>query len=147
MTGRYDPGFESSAEIPPCDYEEIILVYLGKLGDKELTTVGLLNTIFAKQINKEERTRRIREDYKIDLDESIFDEVEELMVNLDEDYKKYMARIGKEEERAKTVSILASNVEFTMKHEAVTFDDAFKRTGFPEEYREEVRAKVESESA
>jgi len=34
-----------------------------------------------------------------------------------------------------------------MKHETVTFDDAFERTGFPEEYREEVRAKVESESA
>jgi len=115
-----------------------------------------LNTVFSKEIGKEERTRRIREDYKIDLDESIFDEVEELMVNLDEDYKKYMARLGKEqglaegraegikEERNKTVGILAINVGNIMKQESVSFDEAFKRTGFPEEYREDVRVKVES---
>jgi len=147
MAGSYDSGFESSAEIPPCDYEEIILVYLGKLGDKELTTVGLLNTIFAKQINKEERTRRIREDYKIDLDESIFDEVEELMVNLDEDYKKYMARIGKEEERAKTVSILSSSIIALMDEMSISFDTAFEKLRYPDEYRSEVKAAVESKTA
>lgn len=156
MIGRYDEGFESSVDIKSCDYAEVVLVYLGKLGDKRVTTVGLLNTVFSKEIGKEERTRRIREDYKIDLDESIFDEVEELMVNLDEDYKKYMARLGKEqglaegraegikEERNKTVGILAINVGNIMKQESVSFDEAFKRTGFPEEYREDVRVKVES---
>jgi predicted transposase YdaD len=78
------------------------------------------------------------------------------MVNLDEDYKKYMARLGKEqglaegraegikEERNKTVGILAINVGNIMKQESVSFDEAFKRTGFPEEYREDVRVKVES---
>lgn len=156
MIGRYDEGFESLVNIKSCDYAEVVLVYLGKLGDKRVTAVGLLNTVFSKEIGKEERTRRIREDYKIDLDESIFDEVEELMVNLDEDYKKYMARLGKEqglaegraegikEERNKTVGILAINVGNIMKQESVSFDEAFKRTGFPEEYREDVRVKVES---
>lgn len=156
MIGRYDEGFESLVDIKSCDYAEVVLVYLGKLGDKRVTAVGLLNTVFSKEIGKEERTRRIREDYKIDLDESIFDEVEELMVNLDEDYKKYMARLGKEqglaegrvegikEERNKTVGILAINVGNIMKQESVSFDEAFKRTGFPEEYREDVRVKVES---
>ena len=179
MAGNYDLGFESSKEIPASDYGEIVMVYLGKLGDKGHTTVGLLNTVFAKQINREERTRRIREYYKIDLDESIFDEVEDLMVNLDEDYKKYMARLGweqgiaegrakgleegrakgleegraegrvegKKEERAKTVEILVSNVAGIMEQESVSFDEAFSRTSFPEEYREEVRVKIESESA
>ena len=160
MTGNYDTGFEAPVAIPSCDYGEIILVYLGKLGDKGLTTVGLLNTIFAKQISREERARRINEEYKINLDESIFDEVEELMVNLDEDYKKYMARLGREEglaagreeglaqgreeERAKTVSELSTAVMAVMDKMSISFDSAFEMLECSDEYREEVRARVKA---
>jgi len=63
MVGSYDKGFEASIDVPICDYGEIIMVYLGKLGDKGLTTMGLLNTIFSKDIGKEERSRRIGEGF------------------------------------------------------------------------------------
>ena len=76
------------------------------------------------------------------------------MVNLDEDYKRYMARLGREEgkaegkaeERSKTVAILASNIIRTMEQESLSFDASFDRTGFPEEYRKEVKAAVEAKA-
>ena len=68
MVGSYDEGFSSTVGIRPCDYAEVIMVNLGKLGDKELTTLGLLNIVFSKNIGKEERIRRLEEDYKIMLD-------------------------------------------------------------------------------
>lgn len=156
MVGSYDEGYESLAEIQPCDYAEIVFVYLGKFGDKGKTALGLLNTVFSKDIGREERIRRLKEQFKINIDKSVFEEVDDLMVNLDEDYKKYMARLGREEgmaegraegiqeERARTVGILANNVSTMMMQESISFDEAFKRTSFPEDYREEVRAKVES---
>ena len=49
---------------------------------------------------QQDRIRRHAEDYKIGLVASFFDEVEELMVNLDEDFKRYMTRLGREEGRA-----------------------------------------------
>ena len=158
MVGSYDDGFESTVGVRPCDYAEIIMVHLGKLGDKYHTTLGLLNTVFSNSIGKEERIRRLEEDYKIVLNTSIFDEVEELMVNLDEDYKRYMTRLGREEglaeglakgeakERAVTVSILADKVIKDMEQEFLSFDESFDRTGFPEEYRKEVKAAVEAKA-
>ncbi|MBR1452095.1 MAG: hypothetical protein IJ592_01180, partial [Candidatus Methanomethylophilaceae archaeon] len=154
MVGSYDDGFESTVGVRPCDYAEIIMVHLGKLGDKYHTTLGLLNTVFSNSIGKEERIRRLEEDYKIVIDTSVFDEVEELMVNLDEDYKRYMTRLGREEglaegeakERAVTVSILADKIIKDMEQESLSFDASFDRTGFPEEYRKEVKAAVEANS-
>ena len=162
MVGSYDDGFESTVGVRPCDYAEIIMVHLGKLGDKYHTTLGLLNTVFSNSIGKEERIRRLEEDYKIVIDTSVFDEVEELMVNLDEDYKRYMTRLGREEglaeglakgeargeakERAETVSILADKVIKDMEQESLSFDASFDRTGFPEEYRKEVKAAVDSKA-
>jgi len=80
------------------------------------------------------------------------------MVNLDEDYKKYMTRLGREEglaegreqglaegreqERSKFVSFIVEKTCDKMRTESLSFDDAFDNIGFPEEYREEVRAKV-----
>jgi len=102
-----------------------------------------------------EIVRCFEEDYKIVLNTSVFDEVEELMVNLDEDYKRYMTRLGREEglaeglakgeakERAVTVSILADKVIKDMEQESLSFDASFDRTGFPEEYRKEVKVAVE----
>ncbi len=187
MVGSYDEGFESPAGIGSCDYAEIVMVHLGKFGDKGLTTLGLLNTVFSKYIGKEERIRRLEEDYKIVLDTSIFDEVEELMVNLDEDYKRYMERLGREEglkkglaegrkkgleegrakglaegraegraegiaegrqeERTKTVGILADTVREMMRNDSSSFDTAFDKARFPDEYREDVRLKVQSASS
>mgnify|MGYP006916032960 CR=1 FL=1 len=164
MVGSYDDGFESTVGVKPCDYAEIIMVHLGKFGDKYQTTLGLLNTVFSNSVGKDERIRRLEEDYKIVLDTSVFDEVEELMVNLDEDYKRYMTRLGREEglaegmakgmakgemkgkaeERTVTVSILADKVIKDMEQESLSFDASFDRTGFPEEYRKEVKAAVEA---
>ena len=45
MIGSYDVGFESPARIRPCDYAEVVMVHLGKLGDKRQTAIGLLNTL------------------------------------------------------------------------------------------------------
>jgi uncharacterized lipoprotein YbaY len=73
------------------------------------------------------------------------------MVNLDEDFKRYMTRLGREEgraeERSATVAILANNVIRSMEQDSLSFDKSFDRTGFPEEYRQEVRAAVESRGA
>ena len=52
------------ARIRPCDYAEVVMVHLGKLGDKRQTAIGLLNTLFSKNNSKEERIRRCEEDIK-----------------------------------------------------------------------------------
>ena len=74
------------------------------------------------------------------------------MVNLDEDFKRYMTRLGREEgieegmaiQRGIMVDVLADNVIRTMQQEALSFDASFEKTGYPEEYRQEVKAAVEA---
>ena len=152
MIGSYDVGFESPARIRPCDYAEVVMVHLGKLGDKRQTAIGLLNTLFSKNISKEERIRRCEEEYKIVLDPSLFNEVDDLMVNLDEDFKRYMTRLGREEgkkeeatrQRAIFVDILSDSIIRVMQQEALSFDASFDKIGYPEEYRQEVKAAVEA---
>jgi len=115
---------------------------------------GSLKCVILQAYMCGEIVRCFEEDYKIVLNTSIFDEVEELMVNLDEDYKRYMTRLGREEglaeglakERAVTVSILADKVIKDMEQESLSFDASFDRTGFPEEYRKEVKAAVEAKA-
>ena len=123
---------------------------------------GSLKCVILQAYMCGEIVRCFEEDYKIVLNTSIFDEVEELMVNLDEDYKRYMTRLGREEglaeglakgesrgeakERAVTVSILADKVIKDMERESLSFDASFDRTGFPEEYRKEVKAAVEAKA-
>jgi len=131
--------------VPSCDYAEIIMVYLGKLGDKKSTPIGLLNTVFSKDVNKDERTRLIEQDYKISLDKSVFEYVEELMVNLDEDMVRYANRLLQEETKEKIVSMASRATIVMMEEDNMTFDSAYGKLEFPEEYREEVRVRVESE--
>lgn len=131
--------------MPSCDYAEIIMVYLGKLGDKKSTPIGLLNTVFSKDVNKDERTRLIEQDYKISLDKSVFEYVEELMVNLDEDMVRYANRLLQEETKEKIVSMASRATIVMMEEDNMTFDSAYGKLEFPEEYREEVRIRVESE--
>ena len=131
--------------MPSCDYAEIIMVYLGKLGDKKSTPIGLLNTVFSKDVNKDERTRLIEQDYKISLDKSVFEYVEELMVNLDEDMVRYANRLLQEETKEKIVSMASRATLVVMEEDNLTFDSAYGKLEFPEEYREEVRIRVESE--
>lgn len=131
--------------MPSCDYAEIIMVYLGKLGDKKSTPIGLLNTVFSKDVNKDERTRLIEQDYKISLDKSVFEYVEELMVNLDEDMVRYANRLLQEETKEKIVSMASRATIVMMEEDNMTFDSAYGKLEFPEEYREEVRVRVESE--
>jgi predicted transposase YdaD len=81
------------------------------------------------------------------------------MVNLDEDFKRYMTRLGREEgraegreegraeERSATIAILANSIIRSMEQDSLSFDKSFDRIGFPEEYRQEVRAAVESRGA
>ena len=131
--------------MPSCDYAEIIMVYLGKLGDKKSTPIGLLNTVFSKDVNKDERTRLIEQDYKISLDKSVFEYVEELMVNLNEDMVRYANRLLQEETKEKIVSMASRATLVVMEEDNLTFDSAYGKLEFPEEYREEVRIRVESE--
>ena len=121
------------------------MVYLGKLGDKKSTPIGLLNTVFSKDVNKDERTRLIEQDYKISLDKSVFEYVEELMVNLDEDMVRYANRLLQEETKEKIVSMASRATIVMMEEDNLTFDSAYGKLEFPEEYREEVRVRVESE--
>ncbi|MBR1452720.1 MAG: hypothetical protein IJ592_04400, partial [Candidatus Methanomethylophilaceae archaeon] len=152
MIGSYDVGFESPARIRRCDYAEVVMVHLGKLGDKRQTAIGLLNTLFSKNVSKEERIRRCEEEYKIVLDPSLFNEVDDLMVNLDEDFKRYMTRLGREEgkkeeatrQRAIFVDILSDSIIRVMQQEALSFDASFDKIGYPEEYRQDVKAAVEA---
>lgn len=131
--------------MPSCDYAEIIMVFLGKLGDKKSTPIGLLNTVFSKDVNKDERTRLIEQDYKISLDKSVFEYVEELMVNLDDDMVRYANRLLQEETKEKIVSMASRATLVVMEEDNLTFDSAYGKLEFPEEYREEVRIRVESE--
>lgn len=131
--------------MPSCDYAEIIMVSLGKLGDKKSTPIGLLNTVFSKDVNKDERTRLIEQDYKISLDKSVFEYVEELMVNLDDDMVRYANRLLQEETKEKIVSMASRATLVVMEEDNLTFDSAYGKLEFPEEYREEVRIRVESE--
>ena len=131
--------------MPCCDYAEIIMVYLGKLGDKKSTPIGLLNTVFSKDVNKDERARLIEQDYKISLDKSVFEYVEELMVNLDDDMVSYANRLLQEETKEKIVSMASRATLVVMEEDNLTFDSAYGKLEFPEEYREEVRIRVESE--
>ena len=121
------------------------MVYLGKLGDKKSTLIGLLNTVFSKDVNKDERTRLIEQDYKISLDKSVFEYVEELMVNLDDDMVRYANRLLQEETKEKIVSMASRATLVVMEEDNLAFDSAYGKLEFPEEYREEVRIRVESE--
>ena len=53
-----------------CNHMEIVKLDLGAPGEKGCTALGLLNTVFSKGLDLDERRRRVEEDYKIKVGQS-----------------------------------------------------------------------------
>lgn len=136
MEGLYDPGYIGKQPIPPCDYMEIVMVGLGAPGEKGCTALGLLNTVFSKGLDLDERRRRVEEEYKIKVGQSFYEDMEAMTMNLDEELEAYYKKQGVEESDHYWINAYLDVLYSKMKNESLSFDEVLEVSGIDEDHRQ-----------
>jgi hypothetical protein len=115
---------------------EIVMVGLGAPGEKGCTALGLLNTVFSKGLDLDERRRRVEEDYKIKVGQSFYEDMEAMTMNLDEELEAYYKKQGVEESDHYWINAYLDVLYSKMKNESLSFDEVLEISGIDEDHRQ-----------
>ena len=143
LNGRYDEGYSSPLEIYDPDRMEIVFVNISDVYEAN-TSMGLMNTLFNKKVDDTERIKRLKEDYKIPENESLFRSVCDMSKTLDEQFRDYYLREGFNDGREQgsaetTINLTVELVHNLMSSYKIDADDAMDALKIPEDIREKIR--------
>ncbi|MBP5685673.1 MAG: hypothetical protein J6W72_04515 [Candidatus Methanomethylophilaceae archaeon] len=147
MEGLYDPDYMGTQPIPPCDYMEIVMIGLGAPGEKGCTALGLLNTVFSKGLDLDERRRRVEEDYKIKVGQSFYKDMEAMTTNLDEELEAYYRKLGAEDRDRKWLDGSMNLISKVMEACSVSFEEALIMSGFDDETSQLLREEAKKRTS
>ena len=167
--GEYLNGYESDRPIPECDLTEILVITIGG-PDAEAPTemMGVLSTVFAKGLDPSEKSSRLKNKFKIDVDDVLLTGLKGISMTMEQEYREYLIsegykqglekgleegieqglergfEQGRSETEASIVSSFVDNVRKKTISSEISLETVLEIV--PEEIRDEVRKKLEESS-
>jgi hypothetical protein len=126
----------------------LTFLFLGMAGDLPGTDLGGLNLLYARGIGKEERAKRLWEDYKIRINASIGkeDDIMNIAASFRYDGKMEGIAIGREEGKNEMAEYMtdafAKQIVNYAKNHGITIEEAMACLSLPEEYADKIERKA-----